>query len=412
MPEKILVVDDEPDIVTVLSKILEYAGYAVIKAYNGSEALELARSEGPELVLLDYMMPDATGLDVLRGIKTFSEDTYVIMVTGRGSEEVAATVMKAGASDYVIKPFVKDQILSCVRDTLKVRQAEITARRLQSELQELNQELERKVEERTNDLMETQDRLIHQQNLASLGEMSGGMAHEIRNPLNSIALYAQILAEELPADDKKRDYLSRIMNDVDRINAIVTNLNLFSRRTKREKTPTHIQKPLETAIKTLSTRFTAQGIKISVQMEKDLPEVLASPEEMEEVFSHLLINSIHAMPQGGEITVSVRLVSGSHRPELGRSSIQSRDYLEISIQDTGVGIPKEEQNRIFIPFYTTKTDWEGTGLGLSVVHNVVSDHEGTIDVESDVGKGARFTIRLPALQSGSQFAAGQKLATG
>ena len=280
MPERILVVDDEPDIVIVLAKILELSGYSVSKAYSGSEALEIARQERPALVLLDYMMPDVTGLDVLLGIKAFSEDIYVIMVTGRGSEEVAATVMKAGASDYVIKPFVKDQILGVVRDTLKVRQAEITARRLQSELLELNRELEHKVEERTKDLMATQERLIQQQNLASLGEMSGGMAHEIRNPLNSIALYAQIMADELPTDDKMRDYLARIMNDVDRINAIVTNLNLFSRRIRRDKVPIHIQKPLETAIKTLSTRFANSNIKVGVKIEKDLPEVLASPEEM------------------------------------------------------------------------------------------------------------------------------------
>src|SRR5512143_3577250 len=198
MPEKILVVDDEPDIVTVLSKILEMAGHSVSKAYSGSEAVQMAKEEEPSLMLLDYMMPDINGLDVLRAVKEFSPDIYVVMVTGRGSEEVAATVMKAGASDYVIKPFVKDQILSVVRDTLKVRQAEITARRLQNELQDLNRELEHKVDERTKDLMATQERLIQQHNLASLGEMSGGMAHEIRNPLNSIALYAQIMADELP----------------------------------------------------------------------------------------------------------------------------------------------------------------------------------------------------------------------
>ncbi len=178
MSEKILVVDDEQDIVKVLSKILELAGYEVISAYNGTEAVQCVKENNPDLALLDYMMPDITGLEVLQQIKAFSEEVYVVMVTGRGSEEVAASVMKAGASDYVIKPFVKDQILTVVKDTLRIRSAEIRAKHLQEEVQELNRELERKVEERTRDLMETQDRLIHQTNLASLGEMSGGMAHE------------------------------------------------------------------------------------------------------------------------------------------------------------------------------------------------------------------------------------------
>ncbi len=233
MSEKILVVDDDADIVRLISKIVEISGYDAITAFGGREALEKAKEHSPQLVLLDYMMPDMNGLDVLKEIKAFSEDIYVVMVTGRGSEEVAANVMKAGASDYIIKPFVKDQILTVVKDTLRIRQAEIKAKRLQDELAELNRQLEEKVEERTRDLVETQERLILQHNLASLGEMSGGMAHEIRNPLNSIALYSQIMMDELDGGDKKLEYLNRIMSDVDRINAIVTNLNRVSRSIKR-----------------------------------------------------------------------------------------------------------------------------------------------------------------------------------
>ncbi|HLB25350.1 MAG TPA: response regulator [Nitrospirota bacterium] len=395
MAEKILVVDDEQDIVKVLSKILEISGYEVISATNGTDAIALVKNENPELVLLDYMMPDLTGLDVLKEIKKYSDEIYVVMVTGRGSEEVAAAVMKAGASDYVIKPFVKDQIVTVVKDTLRLRQAELRARRLQEELFELNRELENKVTERTRDLVETQDRLIHQQNLVSLGEMSGGMAHEIRNPLNSIALYAQIMQEELSPEDRKREYLDKIMDDIDRINAIVTNLNIFSRRIKRDKEPLHLQGPLEATLRTLSTKFISGNIKVRVDIEPGLPEVLASPEEMEEVFTHLLINSMNAMPQGGDIGVSMRLV----RPSANKPG--SREYVEISFTDTGIGISKETLDKIFIPFFTTKTDWEGTGLGLSVVDRVITEHEGVIDVESEVGKGTIFKIRLPVLQSGA-----------
>ena len=403
MAEKILVVDDERDICKVLAKILEIAGYQVASAFNGIDALRYVKEEDPELVLLDYMMPDLTGLDVLRGIKSHSEKIYVVMVTGRGSEEVAATVMKAGASDYVIKPFDKDQILTVVKDTLRIRKAELTTNALQEELRELNHQLESKVEERTRDLVDTQERLIHQQNLASLGEMSGGMAHEIRNPLNSIGLYAQILMDELPPDDNKKDYLQKILGDVDRINAIVTNLNLFSRRLKRDKEPIPIQRPLDAVLRTLSTQFTTKGINLKLDIEKGLPESLASEEEMEEVFSHLLINSIHAMPEGGDITVSMKLLKGNQRQNGADKTPPSRQYIEVVVRDTGIGIPKENLDRIFIPFFTTKTDWRGTGLGLSVVHRVVNDHEGTIVVESEEGKGAAFTIRVPVLESGAQL---------
>jgi signal transduction histidine kinase len=404
MPEKILVVDDEPDIVKVLSKILELSGYEVAAAYGGAEAVKAAREQSPELILLDYMMPDLTGLDVLKEIKTFSDEIYVVMVTGRGSEEVAAAVMKAGASDYVIKPFVKDQILTVVKDTLRIRQAEIKAKRLQMELFNLNMELEGKVVERTKELVETQERLIHQQNLASLGEMSGGMAHEIRNPLNSIALYAQIMEDELPEGDNKLEYIRKIMNDVERINSIVTNLNLFSRRIKREKEPLHLQQPLEATLRTLSAKFMTSRISIKMNIEPDLPEVLASSEEMEEVFSHLLINSLHAMPDGGEISISMRLIKSPPPRDEQKDKTPVRDYIEIKFADTGIGIAKEALDKIFIPFYTTKTDWGGTGLGLSVVHRVINDLEGVIDVESEEGKGATFIIRLPVLESGAKFA--------
>ncbi len=407
MPEKLLVVDDEPDIVKVLTKVLEVSGYEVHSAGSGVEALRAVKEVNPELVLLDYMMPDLTGLDVLRGIKNYSSDIYVVMVTGRGSEEVAATVMKSGASDYIIKPFEKDQILTVVKDTLRIRQAEIRAGRLQDELRMLNQELEKKVEERTRDLVMTQERLVHQQNLASLGEMSGGMAHEIRNPLNSISLYAQILMDELPAEDEKKEYLTRIMKDVDRINDIVTNLNVFSRSIKREKEPLRLQGPLDAVIRTLSTQFINKNIKVNVEIEHDMPEILGSGEEMEEVFSHLLVNSIHAMPMGGDITVAMRLIGAPAGREdlLPGMSSSARDYVEVSVRDTGVGIPRENIGKIFIPFFTTKTDWRGTGLGLSVVHRVVDDHGGTIDVESEPGKGATFILRLPALESGADFGA-------
>jgi len=402
LAEKILVVDDEKDICKVLAKILEIAGYQTVSAFNGYDALKCVKEENPELVLLDYMMPDLTGLDVLRGIKSHSEDIYVVMVTGRGSEEVAATVMKAGASDYVIKPFEKDQILTVVKDTLRIRRAELTTNKLQAELKELNRQLESKVEERTRDLVETQERLIHQQNLASLGEMSGGMAHEIRNPLNSISLYAQILMDELPAEDKKKDYLGKILGDVDRINAIVTNLNLFSRRLKRDKEPLNIQKPLDAVLRTLSTQFANKNIAVRLDIEDGLPDTLASPEEMEEVFSHLFINSIHAMPEGGDIVVKMRLLKGNAKHG-GEKPVSTRQYIEIVVRDTGMGISRENLDKIFIPFFTTKTDWQGTGLGLSVVHRVVNDHEGAIVVESEEGKGAAFTIRIPALESGAQL---------
>lgn len=401
MAEKVLVVDDEKDICKILAKILELAGYEVVTAYNGTDAIAMAREHGPELVFLDFMMPDLTGLDVLRAIRGYSEDIYVVIVTGRGSEEVAANVMKSGAADYIIKPFAKDRIISVARDTLRIRKAEITARGLQTQLEELNRDLEKKVEERTRDLVETQERLVHQQNLASLGEMSGGMAHEIRNPLNSISLFSQLLMDELPPGDERREYLDKIMGDVERIDAIVTNLNLFSRRIKRDKSPLVLTEVVRSVMRSLNTQFSGKGIEVSVDAEDGLPEILASREEMEEVFSHLLVNAMQAIGKDGRIGVEIRVIHVGRRE--GQDSENHAKYLEVSVSDSGIGIARENLDKVFIPFFTTKTDWGGTGLGLSVIHRIITDHKGTIDVESEEGKGARFLIRLPVLESGAGF---------
>jgi signal transduction histidine kinase len=402
MAEKILVVDDETDICRILTKILELAGYEVKAANSGVEALRLAKEFMPALVFLDYMMPDITGLEVLRGIKAYSDEIYVVMVTGRGSEEVAASVMKAGASDYVIKPFAKDQILKVTRDTLRIREAEISNKRLKGELQELNRDLEDKVHQRTSELVEAQERLVQQQNMASLGEMSGGMAHEIRNPLNSISLYAEILRDELEEKDPKNEYIGKILSDVDRINDIVTNLQSFSRRLKGDKSPTDVKEVMEASIRMLSTQFAQKGINVSMDADGTLPETLASREEIEEVFSHLLINAMQAMPSGGDISVRMRLLTGAQKG-IEEEERPHSEYIEVIVQDTGIGISKENIDRIFIPFFTTKTDWKGTGLGLSVVHRIITDHHGAIDVESDAGKGSKFIIRLPVLDAGSAF---------
>lgn len=404
MPERVLVVDDEKDICKVLAKILELSGYEVTTAYSGTEALAAVKKQNPELVFLDFMMPDLTGLDVLRGIKSYSEDIYVVMVTGRGSEEVAASVMKAGAADYIIKPFAKDQILTVARDTIRIRAAEITARKLRDELAMFNRDLEKKVDERTRELVETQERLVHQQNLASLGEMSGGMAHEIRNPLNSISLFSQLMLDELDEGDPKKEYLERIIGDVERIEAIVKNLNLFSRRIKRDKVPLRLDVPLDSSIRMLYTQFEGRDIKLDVDVEDGLPEVLASNEEMEEVFSHLLINAMHAIGRGGRIEVSMRVLT--EHPKAGEppeNPDNPRKYVEVSVKDDGMGISAENIGKVFIPFFTTKTDWEGTGLGLSVVHRVITDSRGVIDVDSEEGKGTTFVFRLPVLESGAGF---------
>ncbi len=385
MREKLLIIDDEHMILELTSMVLRSKGFDVSVIDNASDSYELIEREQPAVVLLDYMMPKVNGLDALKEIRERFPETYVIMFTGKGSEEVAVELMKAGASDYILKPFSNAKLVKRIENVLRLRSIELRNKELVDEQQRLldeierwNRELEERVEHNTAELERAHHEILMTEKLAALGHLSAGMAHEIRNPLNSISLFAQILQSGLENEPEMKTYSEKIINEVERIDAILVKLLSTSKRSPFQLRTIHIHDVVEKSLQPFLEQMRAQGVTLQKQLLNKTPSILADAEELGQVFSNLFSNALFEMKQGGTLSVTL-----TH---------DDRDAL-VTVADTGGGIPEDHLNEIFDPFFTTKE--RGTGFGLSVVLRIVKTYAGRINVQSEQGRGTTFQIWLP-----------------
>jgi PAS domain S-box-containing protein len=235
--------------------------------------------------------------------------------------------------------------------------------------------------------------------LASLGTLSAGMAHEIKNPLVSIKTFAQLLPERYQDSDFRETFSNLIGHEIDRIDSLVNQLLRFARPAKPLLKPTHVHAVLEKSLQLVGHRLYQKDIKLTRLWAADLDTIRADADQLEQVFLNFFINAMDAMRRGGELTVATEV---GNRPEWvtamtePNGSSRCPEILRITIRDNGEGIPPENLSHVFDPFFTTK-DY-GTGLGLSVVHGIVEEHGGQIEVESELSKGTAFHILLPVVR--------------
>jgi len=380
----ILVIDDEKIILDLTVIILKNRGYNVHTAADARTGLELIEKVRPEIVMLDYMMPGMDGLGALKEIRTRFPDTYVIMFTGKGSEEIAVEMMKAGASDYILKPFNNKDLIDRIDNILKIRRVELKNRELLREKEFLlaeiaawNRELEARVEEKTRALQKAQAEIVQAEKLATLGYLSAGMAHEIRNPLNSIALFIQLLKSGMD-DPEKNEYIDKCIKEIDRIDGILRKLLDTVKRPKYEIGEVEVDRVIDATLEVFKPQTEQHKIKVVRDYRRIPPAIQADPLEMEQVFSNLFLNAIHEMPSQGTLTVQLD---------------HDDSTMTIRVSDSGKGIPRENLAGIFDPFFTTKNC--GTGMGLAVVLRIVKTYFGKIEVEKSDSTGTTFSIRIP-----------------
>jgi two-component system sensor histidine kinase HydH len=239
-------------------------------------------------------------------------------------------------------------------------------------------ESHRKLKEQTDILFQTEEQLRRADRLSALGELSAGMAHEIRNPLGSIKGAVEILKDDYTPDEAKYEFIQILLKETDRLNRIVQEFLGFA----RPKQPEFRQADLNAAIESVLALTAQEARKAGVSIDKKLDPAIGkrSLDEgmLKQAFLNMVLNAIQAMPGGGVLTVESRLRS---------------DTVEVRIADTGVGISEENRRKLFSPFFTTKKN--GTGLGLAVTYRIIENHRGRIEVVSEPGKGAIFTVKIP-----------------
>jgi len=235
-----------------------------------------------------------------------------------------------------------------------------------------------------------QDQLRHADRLATLGQLAAGVAHELNEPLGNILGFAQLAQKSTDLSEQMAGDLQKIINASLHAREIIRKLMVFARQAPSKKTYVNLNKIVEEGLYFFEARCAKAGIELNRMLTPDLPEISADPALLNQVLVNLVVNSIQAMPSGGKLIVQ---------------TLASDTSVSLIVEDTGTGMSPEVMQQIFLPFFTTKDVDEGTGLGLAVVHGIVTSHRGTIDVKSEIGSGTRFEIQfpLPTPQDGEEM---------
>jgi signal transduction histidine kinase len=229
-----------------------------------------------------------------------------------------------------------------------------------------------------------ENRLVQAAKLAAVGEMAAGIAHELNNPLTSVTGFAELALDAIPEESETHKDLEIVMREAIRARDVVRRLLDFARQSESTRVRVSMNEVIEDVVALTRHLIHTSGVELKLELEKDPPWISVDANQMKQVMLNLVHNALQAMPSGGQLIISTQSASRA-----------GQDWIVVSVCDTGVGIPHPDQARIFEPFYTTKGDQGGTGLGLSVTYGIVTDHGGQIELESQLDVGSKFTVWLP-----------------
>ena len=439
----ILIVDDMPNNLKVLSSVLADAGFEVAIATSGQGALQQLEHTPVSLILLDVMMPGIDGFETCRRIKANpqTQNIPVIFITALSEAIDKVQGFDLGAVDYITKPFQQGEVLARVRTHLKLNQLSRTLELKNTELQQLTEQLEQRVMERTHELFtqkrnleqtllelqQAQIQLVKSEKMSALGNLVAGIAHEMNNPLGFISAslkqakptiaelieHLRLYQESLPnpseeildhAEKIDLDYtledLPKVMNSMgvacDRLKGISTSLRTFSRADTDYPVACNIHDGIDSTIMILKHRLRASESRPEIAVIKDygdLPKVECYAGQLNQVFMNLLANAIDALDESNQ--------GMSYQDIANKIIIKTELSLDhkqviIRVKDNGFGIKQQVRDKIFDELFTTKGVGKGTGLGLAIAHQIVVEkHGGAIDVNSSLGKGTEFAISIP-----------------
>ena len=388
--ERLLVVEDEEDILELVGYNLRKHGYEVFIATNGKRALELAESMRPDLILLDIMMPGMSGLDVCLALQNNMEtkNIPVIFLTARTEQEEIVNGLEIGAVDYMTKPFNVAELASRVKKQLAIS-------RKWKELEKNNRQLGSKI-------MNQSERMKHTDRLAHLGAITSGIIHDITNINAYMGGFAQMLYRVTPEMSSKSGGLQpkdkagtdwdlhqmagHILVGTQRIEEITKRIQDYGRNKAQDSEVTEISEAVDLAL-----RFTENRYRQVAEIKLDLEESLAiycDRGDLEQILVNLIANAADAIAEK-------RQNKPDHKGEILIRAGRVLDSISIRIQDNGIGMTDKVKAKLFDNFFSTKSPDKGTGLGMGIVKDLLNSCGGQIEVESVANKGSSFELSLP-----------------
>lgn len=378
---RILIVDDEDAILTAYQEFLEEHNFSVLTAESPQEGFHLLGEEkGPFIIITDIKFPSTgvDGFEFIGWVKKTYQDHEIIVISGHATMDLAIEAVRLDASDFIPKPCEMNLLLLAIRRAMK----KIEMRRM---LREYTESLEFMVEERTKEIKRMEAQLIQAAKLSAMGELAASICHELRQPLCGIMGFADLISRDLNNDSPAKSYLAKLDVQCERMKEIIENLRVFSHHSDTAFEPMDIKEPLEDSLSLFNHQFKNHNIRLTTHIPSDLPPILGNKTRLQQVFVNLISNArdaLDTLPRQKEKYLTI------HCEHDGES-------IQVHITDNGVGIDQSVQNKIFDPFFSTKSVKQGTGLGLSIARNIVADHSGQINLVSQPGEGSSFIIDLP-----------------
>ena len=366
-----LIVEDLESDCDLLVRSLRKGGYEVsYQRVDSAESLNTRLTTGEwDIVISDYSMPGFSGTAALKIVRERGLDVPFIFVSGTIGEETAVEAMRLGANDYVMKGNAA-RLLPAIR-----RELEDIARRRQH----------KSAEQRVRQL----------EKFEAIGKLAGGIAHDFNNVIGAVLGWAELGITEAPAESRTARYFHKIREQSQRAAGLTRQLLAYARRQILEPKNIELsQLIIETVA--LLRRVIGEHIEVRMVLAPAAQVVRADPSQLEQVLMNLCLNARDAMPRGGQLLIETQVIELDSEYCKLHGYARPGKHVKLSISDTGTGMDGATVERIFEPFFTTKEVGEGTGLGLATALGIVKQHEGSIEVQSELGKGTAFHVYLPA----------------
>ena len=367
-------VDDHPANLKAAVRLLESAGYEVATAVDGTGALQQIRALRPRLVLLDIVLPDFPGTEVLRQIRAdaaLSGIAVLLMSAQQIRSDQQAAGLDAGAEGYIVRPITNQELLARVRS--QIRQLDLLEQ-----------------------LRASEARCRQAEKMEAIGTLAGGIAHDFNNILCSVVGYGNLAQQEMAGHPLAQEYLAEILKSANRAKDLVQQILTFSRQREPKREVIRLETVVKETAKLLRASLPAD-LGIEIDLTGDAPTVLADPIQIYQVIMNLGTNAMHAMEDhSGRLVIRLAAFEPDQAFRRSHPEIPSNHYTRLTVADTGHGMDALTRERIFEPFFTTKPVGKGTGLGLAIVHGIVKAHEGFITVASQPGRGTTFDLFFPA----------------